>query len=369
MLYGYLHARYYPGNDTWSYHADALREYHQLLISPGSFFSLTYPVEQFNDIFSGTDHAAWKNTGNILLIKILTLFNLFSRGNYYINVVFFNIFSFWGLYRIYLIIIRYFTVHRLLLWIIVFFLPASLFWNSGIHKDGLIVFFTGTLLYAIHVTIERPDFKQLLIALISLAFLFILRNVTVVLLLPAIIAWWWASLRKRPAGKTFLIVYGALIVLFFSTSLLPDSFNLPLRLAERQHQFIELQANTVLPLKPLSASVFSYIKVLPQALANTFLHPSVKEINGPLQLAAFGELALVFFIMLLCLFYRRQDAKALLAHPFFLFLLFYSFSFIILVGYTVPFPGAIIRYKSLYEMLFVCCFVLLFRPSTYKLKI
>lgn len=369
ILYGYLHARYYPENDTWSYHNEALRQYHRLLISPSSFFSSGYILDQFNDIFSSTDYAVWKNTGNILVIKLLTLFNLLSRGNYYINVIFFNIFPLWGLYRIYKVITGYFTTHHRLLWIAVFFIPGCLFWNSGIHKDGLIVFFTGMLIYAIYQHMQRPAFKQLLIAFISLVFLFILRNVTVFLIMPAIIAWWWTTSGKLSSLRAFSIVYGTFLLLFFSSSFLPDKFNLPLRLAERQHQFMTLSANTVLPLQPLNESAYSYIKVLPQALANSFFHPYVTEVRGLLQLAAFLEVVLVWLIILLCLFFRKQDIKAIILHPFFLFLLFYSFSSILLVGYTVPFTGAIARYKSFYEMLFVSCFILIARPFSDKLKI
>ena len=35
------------------------------------------------------------------ITKPLALFNLYSRGNYYVNVVFFNLLTFWGQYLVF----------------------------------------------------------------------------------------------------------------------------------------------------------------------------------------------------------------------------------------------------------------------------
>ncbi|MCO5238999.1 MAG: hypothetical protein M9904_02985 [Chitinophagaceae bacterium] len=349
MAYGYLYAHVFDTSDSWTYFNESLVEYRKLLSDPVLFFTTGLRFNNAADFFSTADDAFWSNAGENILIKLLAVFNVLSRGNYYINVILFNALSFWGLYCIYVVTTRYIKNNRLFVFFLIFFLPSCLFWNSGLDKDGLIVYFTGILIYALHYCITvRPSPVQLVVCCIGFISVFLLRNVNALILLPAGAAWWMSSRFSIKTYRSFLVVYASCIVCFFLSAHLPSSFNLPLKLAEKQHQFLSLQANTVLPLSSLEPDLKSYIKILPQAANHVFLRPYITELKGVFHVMAFAEVVLVMIVLVLAVVSGRQQIYNHLAVPFYLFLIMIALTGLLLIGYTVPFPGAIVRYKALY---------------------
>jgi hypothetical protein len=54
--------------------------------------------------------------------------------------------------------------------------------------------------------------------------------------------------------------------------------------------------------------------------------------------------------MIIAIFFHEKKWKQIINRPLLLLLLFYGISQIIFIGYVVPFPGAIVRYKSIPEI-------------------
>jgi hypothetical protein len=292
------------------------------------------------------------------LIKLLGIFNVFSGGNYYINVIFFNAIGFWGLYFIYAVAQKHIQKNNLAVFCIIFFLPSCLFWNSAIDKDGLIVFFTGVVIYAVYRCMaEKITVWRIAAAVTGFAFIFLLRNVNALLLLPAIAAWWISVKHAATPYLPFLLIYGFCVLLFFLSVYFPPAFNLPLQLAEKQHQFLGLQANTVLPLTALEPDVGSYLRVLPEAVNHVFLRPYITEIKSPFHLMAFAEVVLVILIIILAFVTGDRHNLRGLCQPLYLSLFIVAVSGLLLIGYTVPFTGAIVRYKALYNVFLLIPFV------------
>lgn len=364
MLYGYLYAHVFAVSDSWFYFRESLEEYQKLIKHPASFFLTGLNVENAGDMFSTADNNFWSNVGENLLIKLLAIFNLLSRGNYYVNVVLFNALPFFGLYLIFLISAHFYKRNLTLLYGLIFFLPSCLFWNSGIDKDGLIVFFTGWLIHSVHYLFSGNSHrKHIVFCVVSFIAVLLLRPVNAVLLIPALSIWWLSA--KFPA-KAFYVALGAavfFVVLFFMSGMLSPALDFPLKLAEKQHQFLTLEANTVLPLTPLEPNFFSYVKVFPQAVNHIFLRPYISELKSAFHLMTFLENMLMLVVMVLAIIKARSEVAACFKTPYFLFLLVLSFSGFILIGYTTPFPGTIVRYKALYAVLFLIPFVHLLAGS------
>lgn len=351
MAYGYVYAHYFEVSDSWTYFEESLQAYHNLLHDPFSFFSDGMQFHNAGNLFSTADDAFWSNAGENLLIKLLGIFNVFSWGNYYINVILFNAIGFWGLYFIYAVVQKHIQKNSLPVFCTIFFLPSCLFWNSAIDKDGLIVFFTGVLIYAVYRCITvKVTAGRIAVGMISFAFIFLLRNVNALLLLPAIAAWWISVRRVAAPYIPFLLIYFFSVLVFFLSVYFPPAFNLPLRLAEKQHQFLELQANTVLPLTPLEPNIKSYAQVLPEAVNHVFLRPYITEIKSPFHLMAFVEMLLVIVVMILAFVTAGRRELLRLCQPLYLFCFAVALSGLLLIGYTVPFTGAIVRYKALYNV-------------------
>jgi hypothetical protein len=76
--------------DTWQFHHLSLKEYQLLKSDPQIFFSdffhSTY-VEGYGG-FLATQNSWWNDLKEISFIKLISLFNLFSFGNYYVKMYF-----------------------------------------------------------------------------------------------------------------------------------------------------------------------------------------------------------------------------------------------------------------------------------------
>ncbi|MCO5237671.1 MAG: hypothetical protein M9933_15535 [Chitinophagaceae bacterium] len=357
MIYGYIYAHYFEVSDSWAYFKESLEVYREMLRHPVSFFDLGLQPHYLGSPFSSADDAFWSNAGENLLIRLLALFNILSGGNYYINVIFFNAISFWGLYFIYRVAKDCIPANPRVLFGIIFFLPACLFWNSGIDKDGIMVFFTGALIFTVYRCIgDKATILRMFIGLACMICLLLLRNINGLLLLPGLVAWWIASKRKMVSWLPFLFIYGFCVLFFFGSAFLPDHFNLPLQLSEKQHRFLELEAHTVLPLTPLEPGMMSYLRVLPEAVNHVFLRPYITEIRSLFHLMAFFEGLLVIGILVFSLLKGGRQQLAFLLQPFSLFVITLALSGLLVIGYTVPFPGAIIRYKALHDVLLLLPF-------------
>ncbi|OJY83594.1 MAG: hypothetical protein BGP13_13445 [Sphingobacteriales bacterium 40-81] len=359
MLYGYLYAHYFPVSDSWMYFRESLIDYKILLNNPTEFFSVHANTGSITDFFSNAPDAFWSNAGENLLIKLLAILNVFTGGNYYLTSILFNCFTFWGLYLFYSLAHKYFPGKGSLLIMFIFFLPSCLFWNSGMDKDGLLIFFAGTCMFYFDKCITlKGDVRSGVICLFSFAGLLLMRNLTAITFLPAILAWLLSFRKRRNAYLYFAGVYAVCIVLFFWSARFPDSaYNLPLKFAEKQHQFLSLEGKSKLQLTPLEPTVASYVKVLPEALNHVFWRPYITEIKSPFHLLSFAENLAVIVIIVLVIWITQKRTALILHHPFSMFLLTLALVNLLSIGYLVPFSGAIMRYKAFYVVCLLLPFI------------
>lgn len=352
FVYGYLYAHYFPYSDSWMFFEESLKEYQYLLHEPSKFFTTDVEFHNMSDVFSNADDASWRNFDDNLFIKILGLLNILSFGNYYVNVILFNFFPTLGLYYIYKTSLAHYRVNRLWLALLVFALPSCLFWNSGLHKDGMIVFFTGIFIASFYKSLQKNfSLQSIATILFALFCLFLFRNVSAMLLVLPAIAWWYCTRSKIKPVWIFLIITGSFATLFFTSMFLPQQYNLPLKFAEKQQQFLLLEGNSFISITPLQPTLSSYFEVLPQALNHGFLRPYITEIRSPFYIMAFAEIALMFGIIVYAAINSRKRSLSVFSQPYSLFLFTTAILALLIIGYTVPFIGAIVRYKAFYLVL------------------
>ena len=130
--------------------------------------------------------------------------------------------------------------------------------------------------------------------------------------------------------------------------------------AQKQIEFSKLKGTTF-RLDPLDESPASYLRVLPQAAANTFIRPFPWEVKGILQLLASAEVVAFWIVLILSIVYRHPYWKLRLFHPVILMICSLAVSMYLVTGFIVPYPGAIVRYKSIAEILLLCVAVSLAR--------
>lgn len=97
---------------------------------------------------------AWHgNFGDVLfgnarfIIIINAILQLFSFGNFFVHLIFFNFFSFIGLTALFKAFVKHFPQKKLALLLGIYFIPSVLFWSSGVLKEGLLIGSLGLFIY------------------------------------------------------------------------------------------------------------------------------------------------------------------------------------------------------------------------------
>jgi hypothetical protein len=350
---------YGPGNDYWDTNDFAREEYRLLFSSPGKYFTnLFIPDDGYTGGYSGlfsSYNSFWNDLENNIVIKLVSLFNIFSRGDYYINSLFFNFIIFFGHVILYRLFGKVFPGRQVLVIIGCFLLPSTLYFSSGIHKDGLVFLMLAVLIYSVYESILKNQFnrKRALLIIISLALLFLLRNFIFLALLPALFAWVLVAKTKWPAIPVFAVVYLGCGLLVFNIDFIADSIK-PLEIiTAKQAEYLKLdKAATQIELAPLQPTFKSFAVNAPQALNHSFLRPYIWELPVKSILPLNIELLFYELLALLLVFFKRKNYGPS-EEPFLVFAGFFILSVFLIIGYITPNLGSLVRYRGLYLPLII----------------
>lgn len=334
--------------DTWAYHYESIKEYHLLQSNPSAFFSSLFhnTYKEGYTRFLTSENSWWNNLKSNSFIKILAIFNLFSFGQYYINLIFYSFLSLFGPVAIYRIMQDVFPTKKIAVLLATFLIPSFLYWTSGLHKEGIIFVGFALIAYHFYFGFKENRFPFYRIAFILLGFLLVLalRNFLIITLIPAIVAWVLAQkLRYRPL-IVYSVVYLVFIIVFFTAKFIDPRFDFPDAVAEKQHDFLSLKGKSAVTVNKLEPTFTSFVINAPQALSLSVIRPYPSDVKHLLSLAAAVEINFLLLLFIIFLFWRKNGTPLT---PFLLFCLFFSFSVLIMIGYSVNVLGAIVRYRSL----------------------
>jgi hypothetical protein len=353
-LYGWLFLHFYGGDDTWYYFLESRDQTNLLIVHPVRFF------REFGPVFSLqlTHYRVWDallfyiaHFEEWFMVKGLAILNLLSGKNYYIDVLWFEFLTLLGPLLLFKMLARAFPSRTGMNFLLIFFVPSVVFWCSGIRAEGLLLLFMAITLYNGQEYALRPRWTLLPGLALGLLGLLLIRYQFLAVFLPAFLAF-WISVKKQTASPVFfkrIYLFGAVCVL--ASLFLPPTYQLSRPLVKSQSSFFRLHGNTRYGLDSLQPGPISFLKVLPQAAANTMLRPYPWEGKNLLQSVSSIDILLLLTGVLF--FFLSPERKKQVSHPLYWFFLFYGISQLVLIGYAVPFPGAIVRYRSF-------CFLFLF---------
>jgi len=352
---GWIMLHYFNGADTWQYHGEALKEYRLLFIDPKEYF-LNIFHSGYRSPYSGLFNSAnsyWNDLKSNLIIKLLSVFDIFSGGNYYTNVIFFNFIVLFGNVALYKVFAAIYKGKENILLISCFLLPSFLLFTSSVHKEGLILSALGIATYILYNSLNK---KRISITGISaiffcLLYIFLQRNFILIALLPALFAWVLVSVKQYRPLKTFAIVYSIGAIIFFTSGMIAGTTDLPQYVVEKQSSFLELKkARSTIPIDTLHPSFISFIQNGPQAFNHGAMRPYICDGAAAPFLYPFTIEFIVYQLLLIVFifFCERGIPASINDRSFILFGLFFSLSLIMIIGYTIPIIGAIIRYRSIY---------------------
>jgi hypothetical protein len=370
-LYGYVFLKYYGGDDTWMFYRDSLTEYQKLIHQPGGFFKDFFPGSSFGpgvEFWQGWRHYL-EDLEYWLMLKMLAIFNIFSLGNYYIDALFFDFVVLWGPVLLFKLLLSFFSGKKNTLIVCLFFLPSVVFWSSGIRAEGLLVLFIGLILYYTYQWYLKKGIWRFCWIFAGFSGFLIFRGQYLLAFLLPFFSWILTMRNSPKAFYGFVVSYLSVLLIFLGSLYISPEKNLSGPLISRQQEFLKLHGNTRFRLDSLKPSIPSFIKTAPQAFENAFLRPYLWEAKGPLQILSALETMGFWALVLLLLTYPENDWKKILLHPLLMVFLFYGASQILLIGYIVPFPGAIVRYKSIPELFLVISMALAIKwNKIHKLK-
>jgi hypothetical protein len=352
LAYGWFYTKmpdYLTQADTWRMFTDSLQEKEVLLHKPWQFFLDIFRdpyAKGSSDLFAG-QNSYWNDLKSNVLIKLMAVMNVFTFSNYYANVILYSFITFIGPAAFANVFLQAYPNNKKTIIVGSFLIPSFLFWCSGVHKDGLIFMLLALLIYHFYQSLAEKKFTGKRIFWMALCWflIFPLRNYVALATLPALVAWWWAAKNPAHSWRRFAIVYALSGIAFFGLPFLNKSLNFPQVLVNKQAEFFQLKGTSLIAKDTLQDNALSYAKLLPQSINHAFLRPYITEAKKPTYVPAALEVIGSLGLVLLFLFCRKKFNAA---QPLIPALLFLSISLLLLVGYTIPFLAAIVRYRSIY---------------------
>ncbi len=354
IFYGWVGIYY--GNhaqmvDTWSYHYSSIREYNLLYKNPHEYFVNLFrdPYKDGVSKFFGSNKSYWNDLKGNFFIKILSIFNILSFGNYYINVIFYSFISMFGPIAVYRVMNDVYPGKKWQLVIAVFLIPSFLYWASGLHKEGLIFLGFSLVIFNLYFGLKRRKISIANILFITLGLLLItiLRNFLIVILIPALIAWLLASKFSKKPLIIFGICYFFFVIFFFTAKYVNANFDFPQAVVTKQKAFVALLGNSSVPMKELEPNFSSFVFNTPEAISLSVTRPYLSDVRHILSLAAFTETSFLLLLFFIFLFWKKRNGIQGQSLIFIYFCIFLSFSVLITIGYVVNNIGAIVRYRSI----------------------
>ena len=350
---GWLSLHYYnAGNDYWDVNREGLKEYQLLRTNPqeyfANFFRSDYPGG-YAGLFDSF-HSFWNDLKNNVVIKLVSVFNIFTGGNYYVNSLFFNFLVFFGHIALYRVFIKIYQDRSRFIIIGCFLLPSTLYFSSGIHKDGIVFLMLALLLYTVFYAMkeDRLGIKRILALLFTLAMLFVVRNFLCLALIPALIAWVLSIRMKWRPLVVFVSVYVlAGLLLFNYPNFFPGTDPVQ-TITQKQSDYQHLQRSaTDIKLDTLEPNFMSFVRNSPQAFNHTLMRPYLVELPSLILMPMNIELLIYQGLLLIFLFFRRkqQDGES---DAFIIFAIFFTLTMFLFIGYIIPNLGSLVRYRSLY---------------------
>jgi thiosulfate reductase cytochrome b subunit len=300
--------------------------------------------------------------------RIITRFNALlwpiSLGNMYTHVLFMCFLSLCGLTALYRLSVNHIREKQLPLFIVIFLWPSVLFWCSGVLKDGLII---STLYFLLYVGLDKDKIlkrKILYVLVIAglITLLLITKYYVVLALIPAIIGMSIQGFRQsiKPLHAHALAIALCFIMMIGSSVVGFSPNGIDIIQAKREEALkaaILGDANHYLFVDNMENSAFGFIRKIPEALANGLFRPFLWETgNSPfIALTALENLVLILLIIGAIAFPDKKqlnDSKVWMLISFVLCLA-------LIIGFTTPISGGIVRYKTAFIPAFCSALVLL----------
>ena len=286
--------------------------------------------------------------------RIITRFNAFlwpfTGGNMYTHVLFMCFISMLGLMAFYRRIHLDGKNKKGVLLVLLFLWPSLLLWCSGVLKDGLIVaaFYLGFYIVTSAGNTTKIAWKSLLLLLLTFLLL-VTKYYVIVAILPAILA---SLIFHFSAKRNILLSHVAsffvCVVVIITTSAIYTNTNAISMLNDKREEALKAailgNAQHAIFVHVADPGIVGFFKEIPSAILCGLYRPFIWESrNSPFILLSALENALLFLLTLACFIYPEKRKNI----PNWVWsMLSFSVCLALIIGYTSPVSGGIVRYKT-----------------------
>ncbi|MEN8247561.1 MAG: hypothetical protein ABFS32_01410 [Bacteroidota bacterium] len=353
---GLIYSYYYTNGDTWVMYAEGIKLKTAAISSVDSFINIYFK----SDYTSISQFAYPIQPRAAFMAKILGLLAFITNNNYWLSSIYLSIFSFWGFWLLATNLYS-FTGSKWSAVIPTLFFPSIIFWTSGILKESVAI---GAMAGVMSMVLKgylknRLSWEQWLVVIIGLLLLAQLKYYYAAILVVAVISLFGArillSVRSKWHWELLTVVIIFIVTMSAASQIHPNLW--PSRfltvIVDNYYQYVQLsEVSNVVVFKDLAPTVPSVLIHSPKALFAGLFFPLWMSSFNILRLMVIIENGLLLIASIYGIRYfilpEVRDYRLLL----FVSLLFIIVAAILLT-FSAPNFGTLVRYKTGYLLVFV----------------
>lgn len=283
------------------------------------------------------------------MIRVNALIRIFSFGVYHVHTVFASFLALVGMLSLYKAFVGLVPALSRLWMAGLFLWPSILLWTSGPIKEALLFLGLGLFLFqALRLIDGRISRSGWFWLLLGLLLQLSLKSYILACMLPGLIALWWCRRTgDRRAVIKFLGAYMAAIALALLLPVLTPGFDVVAIIQQKHGDMLGLveavSPGSYVPTERMAPGAAGLLQGLPHALYVAFLSPFATWKVGALGVMGALENAAMLALVPLAFVWRKPWRGTDL--PMLLFCITFCLSLCILIGWTTPVVGALLRYR------------------------
>ncbi|MEJ8803921.1 hypothetical protein [Pontibacter sp. H249] len=357
ILLGLLYHHYYQEGDTLAFKKASvlLSDYAKQHV--GSYVKLILFNEFESETFRATvPFSRFPNFSNsFFFIKVLSLLNLLTGNQYYINSLYLSLFSFWGGAMLVATLVNHFPKYKAAAVLSFLYFPSVVFWSSGVLKDPLLF---GSMCWVIAMAVQLAEGRRLsivnwLLLPFTLYLFYRIKFFQALILLPLLLLYVVIKLvskgmQERTQVLVYLSAFGLLAVAGLNLVLRYESGFFFQNLVDTYEGILALtHARPHIAFDNLEPTVASMLSNAPEALYSAVYKPFLWEsVNVLYLLMSLENLFILILSVVAALSLIKYGVKEITLLQVCFILLIVCFG--VIIGLSTPNFGTLSRYRIVF---------------------
>ncbi len=382
ILFACIYIYYYKGGDTIMYYESGWALVNLFFKKPIEFFYVLfgdYSDEKVYYFDSSTGYILgyiYHDSQTFGVVRVLGPILFLSFKSYVIGTILFSWFSFFGIWKLFLMYCEKYPFLSDKFALVILFIPSVLFWGSGILKDTITLSAACWYVYAMNkLFLKRMDlWRSVFIIFCSSFALVLIKPYIFITLLPGSLLWILLErvLHNKKRGFIMIILpvivvlsllIGAAILSLFSDKMSkfsPDKI-FQTAISTQKDLKQDYYSKNSFDIGEYDESASSIIKLAPLAIISGLFRPFIWECTNIVMIfSGLENLIILFFTVLVFIKIKpRRLANIIIDNPVLLFGLVFSIIFSFALGLTTANFGALVRFKIPALPFFLCSLVIL----------